>query len=124
VNLVDSSAWLEFFADGPNASHFAPVVVDAASLVVPTVIIYEVYKAVLREAGESAALQAHAALAKGKIVDLTSRSALEAAQLSIEYELPMADAIILASARADDAVIWTQDSHFRKIPGVRFFPKK
>jgi len=123
MNLVDSSGWLEYFADGPNAKHFVAAVSAPEQLVVPTVTIYEVFKVVLRESDENAALQVCAALQKGTVVDLTPRLALAAGKLSLQHALPMADAIILATARAHDATLWTQDVHFGKIPGVKYFPK-
>jgi predicted nucleic acid-binding protein len=123
VNIVDSSGWLEFFTDGPNAECFAKPLHDKGQLLVPSSIIYEVFKVVLRERGENAALQAEALLRQGIVVDLTEDIALRAARLSIAHKLPMADSIILATARAHEAVIWTQDNDFKGLDGVRYFPK-
>ena len=124
MNVVDSSGWLEYFAEGANARHFAPAVRVPEELVVPTVTVYEVFKVVLREADENAALQAVAALQKGTLVELTSKLAMAAGKLSLAHALPMADAIILATARAHGATLWTQDVHFKSLPGVKYFPKK
>ncbi|HOP08464.1 MAG TPA: type II toxin-antitoxin system VapC family toxin [candidate division Zixibacteria bacterium] len=124
MNLVDSSAWLEYFADGPNASHFAPVVQQPDRLIVPAVVIYEVFKVVLRESGENAAMQVCGAMQKGRVVDLDLKLALAAGKLSLALSLPMADAMILATARELGATIWTLDADFREIPGVKYFPKK
>jgi len=124
MNIVDSSGWLEYFADGPNARHFYIPLNDSESLVVPVISIYEVFKVVLRESGENEALQAVAAMQKGRVVELTSRLAMAASKLSLQYGLPMADSIILATARAFDCTIWTQDSDFKNISGVKYFPKK
>jgi toxin FitB len=124
MNVVDSSGWLEYFTDGPNAKHFAPVVKLPGQLVVPTVTLYEVFKVVLRESDENAALQACAALQKGTVIDLTPRLALAAGKLSLLHALPMADAVILATAREQGATLWTQDVHFKQIDGVRYFPKR
>lgn len=123
MNIVDSSGWLEFFSDGPNADHFAAPLSDRDNLLVPTVIIYEVFKVVLRERGENEALQATALLRQGDIVELSEDISLRAARLSILHKLPMADSIILATARAHDAVIWTQDDHFQGLNKVRYFQK-
>lgn len=123
MNVVDSSGWLEFFADGPNAECFSTPLQDKSSLLVPTVIIYEVFKIVLRERGENAALQTEAMLRQGKVADLSEDIALTAARLSITHKLPMADSIILATAKAHNAVIWTQDEHFKDIEGVKYFAK-
>jgi predicted nucleic acid-binding protein len=123
MNVVDSSGWLEYFAEGPNAGHFAAAVAATDELVVPTVTLYEVFKVVLREASENAALQAVAALARGTVADLTPGLAFAAAKLSLQHALPMADAIILATAQAHGATLWTQDAHFQGIGGVRYFQR-
>ncbi len=124
MNIVDSSGWLEYFVDGPNAKHFSSPLKDTASLVVPVVSIYEVFKVVLRESGENEAIQAIAAMHKGTVVDLTAKLAIAASRLSLQHGLPMADSIILATAQAFEATIWTQDSDFKRISGVKYFPKK
>lgn len=124
MNVVDSSGWLEYFTDGPNAKHFAPAVKLPEQLVVSTVTLYEVFKVVLRESDENAALQACAALQKGTVIDLTPKLALAAGKLSLLHALPMADAVILATAREHGATLWTQDGHFKEIAGVKYFPKK
>jgi predicted nucleic acid-binding protein len=124
MNIVDSSGWLAYFADEPNAKYFLTPLKDTASLVVPTVTIYEVFKVVLREAGENKALQAAVAMRKGKVVDLTSSLAVAASKLSLAHNLPMADSVILATAKDFGATIWTQDSDFMDMNEVRYFPKK
>jgi len=124
MNIVDSSGWLAYFADEPNAKHFLIPLKDTASLVVPVVTIYEVFKVVLRESGENEALQAASAMQKGAVVDLTAKLAIDASKLSLQHGFPMADSIILATAQAFDATIWTQDSDFKNISGVKYFPKK
>ena len=124
MNVVDSSAWLEYFAEGPNARHFASAVRCSDELVVPSVTLYEVFKVVLREATENAALQAAAALHKGVVADLPPTLAMAAGKLSLRHGLPMADAIILATAQAHGATLWTQDVHFKDIAGVKYFAKK
>jgi len=124
MNIVDSSGWLAYFADEPNAKHFLTPLNDTASLVVPTVTIYEVFKVVLRESSENEALQAAVAMQKGTVVDLTASLAIAASKLSLEHNLPMADSIILATAKEFDATVWTQDSDFKNVGGVKYFPKK
>ena len=124
MNIVDSSGWLAYFADEPNAKHFISPLKDTDSLVVPTITLYEVFKVVLRESSENAALQATAAMLKGTVVDLTVPLAIAASKLSLENGLPMADSIILATSKAYNAILWTQDSDFRNMPGVKYFPKK
>jgi predicted nucleic acid-binding protein len=124
MNIVDSSGWLAYFADEPNAKYFLTPLKDTASLVVPTVTIYEVFKVLLREAGENKALQAAVAMRKGKVVDLTSSLAIAASKLSLAHNLPTADSIILATAKDFGATIWTQDSDFKDMDDVKYFPKK
>ncbi len=124
MNIVDSSGWLEYFANGSNAQRFLLPLRQTESLIVPAVSIYEVFKVVLRERGENYALQAVTAMQKATVVDLTPTLAMTAAQLSLKHSLPMADSIILATARLYDAVIWTQDADFKNIPGVKCFPKR
>ncbi|OEU60708.1 MAG: twitching motility protein PilT [Desulfobacterales bacterium PC51MH44] len=124
MNIVDSSGWLAFFADEPNAKHFLLPLKDTASLVVPAVTIYEVIRVVFRESSENEALQAAVAMQKGTVVDLTAKLAINASKLSLQHGLPMADSIILATARVFNATIWTQDSDFKSISGVKYFSKK
>ena len=124
MNIVDSSDWLAYFADEPNSKHFLIPLNDTASLVVPTVTIYEVFKVVLRESSENEALHAAVAMQKGTVVDLTSPLAIAASKLSLEHNLPMADSIILATAKEFDATLWTQDADFKNINGVKYFSKK
>jgi len=123
VNIVDSSGWLAYFADEPNAKHFQAPLQDAASLIVPSVTIYEVFKVVLRESNENDALQSVAAMQKAVVVNLTAKTAMAASKLSLQYRLPMADSIVLATAREFKASVWTQDSDFKDIPGVKYFSK-
>jgi predicted nucleic acid-binding protein len=124
MNIVDSSAWLAYFADEPNAKHFLIPLNDTATLIVPTITIYEVFKVVLRESGEDAALQAAMAMHKGTIAALTAPLALTAAKLSLAHNLPMADGIILATAREFKAILWTQDADFKNLKNVKYFPRK
>jgi predicted nucleic acid-binding protein len=124
MNIIDSSGWLEYFSGGPNAEHFLPPLQESSSLVIPTITIYEVFKVVLREAGENEAIQAIAAMQKGMVVELTTSVAMNAAKLSMKHNIPMADSIILATAISHNCIIWTQDSDFENLQRVKFFPKK
>lgn len=123
MNVVDSSGWLEYFADAANASFFAPAIEETESLLVPAVSIYEVFKRVALQRGENQALEAVAAMMQGQVVVFDAALALNAAKLSIDHRLPMADSMILATARAYDAVLWTQDRDFAQIPGVKYIEK-
>ena len=124
MNVVDSSAWLEYFADGQNATFFAKAIERTDELIVPSLSLYEVFKRALQESDEGAALQAIALMQQGRVVDLTSSIALNAARASVEHSLPMADSVMLATARAYNATLWTQDADFKGLPGVQFRRKK
>ena len=123
MNVVDSSGWLEFFADGPNASFFAAPITDAAQLIVPTISLLEVFKRVLQQRGENAALQVVAQMRQGRVVDLDADLAIRAASLGLTHKLPLADSVMLATARGHGAILWTQDADFEGIEGVRFVRK-
>jgi predicted nucleic acid-binding protein len=124
MNVVDSSGWLEYFADGPNAGFFAPAIEAVTDLVVPTLSLYEVFKRVLQQRGEGDALQAVAIMIQGQVIDLDMDLALSAAKVSTELKLPMADSVMLATARAHDATLWTQDMDFENIAGVQYIAKR
>jgi predicted nucleic acid-binding protein len=124
MNIVDSSGWLEYFAEGSNADFFAPAIEDTANLLVPVICIYEVFKKVLQQKGENQA-QVHVGDMKhGKVIEIDESLALSAARLSAELKLPMADSLILATARAHNAILWTQDEHFKDLEGVKYVEKK
>jgi predicted nucleic acid-binding protein len=124
MNVVDSCGWLEYFSDGPNAEKFVEPILDTASLIVPTLSMYEVFRVALRESGEDAALQIIAIMKQGREVDLNSNLAIQAAKTSFDLKMPMADAIILTTARAYQATVWTQDDAFAGIIGVKYFEKE
>jgi toxin FitB len=123
MNVVDSSGWLEYFADANNGQLFAPIIQDTKKLIIPTICIYEVFKRVFSERGEESALQAIGIMSHGIIAALTREIAIESAQLSIELNLAMADSIILATAYVNQATLWTQDADFKDIAGVKYIPK-
>lgn len=123
MNVVDSSAWLEYFADGPNAGFFARAIEAVDRLVVPAITLFEVFKRVYQQRGEGDALQAIAIMQQGQIVDLDGTLALSAAKLSVDAKLPLADSIVLATARVAGATLWTQDGDFEGMSGVKFRAK-
>lgn len=124
MNVVDSSAWLEYLANGPNAAFFAPAIEKTEDLLVPAVVLYEVARRVLQQRGEDAALQAAALLHQGEVVPVDSALALYAARLGLEHKLPLADSLVYATSRLRQATLWTQDTDFSTLPGVRFRPKR
>jgi len=124
VNVVDSSGWLEYFVNGPGADHFAPAIEDLDALLVPEICMLEVARVVFRERGEHAALQALALMEQGQVVGLEFSLMLQAAFLGQVHKLPLADSVVLATGRQRDAIVWTQDTDFEGLEGVKFFPKK
>ena len=123
MNVVDSSGWLEYFADGPNAERFVSPIQNSGELIVPTLSLFEVFKRVSQQRNATAALRAVALMQQGRVVDLNATIALSAAKLSIELKLPMADSIMLATAREHRATLWTQDADFKGMERVRYFAK-
>lgn len=124
MNVVDSSGWIEYLTKGLNGAFFLPIIRDYKNLLVPAITFYEVYKRVLLNMGEESALLAVGVMSRGQEVELSREIAIEAALLSIEYKLAMADSLILATARTHNATLWTQDAHFKNIEGVRYIEKK
>ena len=120
MNVVDSSAWLEYFADGPNAGEFAEPIADTGQLVVPSITLFEVFTRVRVQRDPAAALYAVAQMMHGRVVDLDAELAVAAAALSAEAGLAMADSVVLATAREADATLWTQDSDFEGMKGVEY----
>ena len=123
MNVVDTSGWLEYFADGPQAKHFAGPIENTENLLVPSVVVYEVFKKITLAFDENRAFQAIAQLKQGRVVDASEAIALFAGKLSIEKKLPMAHALIYATALLHHATVYTQDQHFEGLAQVRYFAK-
>ena len=124
MNVVDSSAWLEYFAEGPNAGAFAKAIEDISRLAVPTIILLEVFKRILVQSGEEEALEKALHMKQGLLVPLDEGIAIEAARIGREWKLPLADSVILATARLYGATLWTQDADFAGMEGVWYYPKR
>ena len=124
MNVVDSSGWLEYLAEEPNADFFAAAIENIEALVVPIISVYEVFKRVYQQRGEDDALKAVALMMQGQVVDLDVELALSAAKLSLDLSIPLADSVILATARAYQATLWTQDEHFKGLAGVEYIAKE
>ena len=120
MNLVDTSGWIAYFFEEENAALFAEPIEDTENLIVPVICLYEVFKKVLSVAGESMALRAVAQMKQGRVVDVSEEIALKAALLSHRHKLPMADSLIYATGQIEHALIWTQDSDFEPLDGVRY----
>ena len=116
--LVDSSGWIEYFSSGPLAERYGSYLTRPAKLITPTVVVYEVYKKIKRERGEELALRATARLTATEVIPLTESIALLAADVSLQYGLAMADAIVYATARDQDAQVLTCDADLKDLPGV------
>lgn len=124
MNVVDSSAWLEYFGDGPNAPVFAKAIETPDKLVVPALTLFEVFKRTCQLKGETTALEVITVMMQGRVVELSANLALDAARLSLDSGLALADSIILATARSENAVLWTQDAHFKGLENVEFRKKQ
>ena len=124
MNVVDSSGWIEYFVNGKNASFFTSSIRDTGNLIIPTICLYEVFKRILSVLGEDEALQATGIMSLGTIIELDRDIAIHAAKISLEAKLAMADSIILATARAKNALLWTQDEHFKDFEEVKYIEKK
>ncbi|MDQ2971773.1 MAG: type II toxin-antitoxin system VapC family toxin [Pseudomonadota bacterium] len=123
MNVVDSSAWLEYFADGPNAKHFAKAIEHPDDLLVPSITLLEVFKRISLQRDESTALQYVAVMQQSTVVELDAALALRAAALGLRHKLPLADSIIYATAQHAGAEVWTQDADFKGLPNVHFWSK-
>ncbi|MBN1127709.1 MAG: type II toxin-antitoxin system VapC family toxin [Chitinispirillaceae bacterium] len=124
MNVVDSSGWIEYFIGSVNAEFFAPVIEDEASLIVPSITMYEVFRKLLVETDEDTALRSVTQMQLGRVVALDEPLAINAARTGYDLKIPMADSIILATARAFGAILYTMDDHFKGLSDVKFFPKK
>lgn len=116
--LIDSCGWLEYFTDGKLADAYYSYLKRPAQIITASIIIYEVYKKIKRERGEEAALLAIAQIKETQIIPLNESIALLAGDLSLEYKIPMADALIYATAKSATATVVTSDTHFKNLPGV------
>ncbi|QOJ10025.1 type II toxin-antitoxin system VapC family toxin [Nitrosomonas sp. H1_AOB3] len=123
MNVVDSSAWLSYFAGDANAPVFAGPVEQISQLLVPGITITEVFKNVLRQRGEEAALIVVAHMEQGRVVPLDSELAMDAAKFGVLYKLPLANSIIFATAHKYGATLWTQDNDFEGLLNVKYVPK-
>lgn len=123
MNVVDSSGWLEYFTAGRNAAYFKAALEDKEHLIVPVICLYEVFRLTLLHKGEEDALQIAGMMSTGLSVEVNREIALSAAQLSISHKIPMADSLILSTARLYEAILWTQDEHFNGLPGVNYVSK-
>jgi predicted nucleic acid-binding protein len=123
VIVVDSSGWVEFFTDGPLSDAYSARLRNLASILTPVIVVYEVYKRLKRELSEADAIVAVSAMQRTRIVPITTELALTAADLSLEHDLAMADAMILATAALYRAELVTSDRDFERINGVTLLPK-
>ena len=124
MNVVDSSGWIEFLVGGPNAGFFETPLSVQDRLLVPSVIVLEVYRYVLRNEGRGKVLSVAATMHQGRVIDLDTGLAIEAAELGASHGLPLADSIVYASALSYEATLWTQDEDFDGLDHVEYRPKR
>ena len=123
MNIVDSSGWLSYFASDKNSRSFADPIGKLEELLVPSITLTEVFRVILRQRSEEAALRAIAHMEQGEVIPLDEGLAVDAAYFGVEYKLPLADSIIFATAHRYEAIVWTQDADFRDLKNVRYYPK-
>jgi len=116
--LMDSSGWIEFFTGGPLAHRYSTYLTPAHEIVTPTIVLYEVYKKIKRERGEETAVLLAGRISATQIIPLTESVALLAADLSLQHGLAMADAIVYATARDQEAQLVTGDADLKDLPDV------
>ena len=124
MNVVDSSAWLEYFAGSDQAWYFSTAIEETATLLVPVIVLYEVFKKISIEKDEDSALIAIAHMQQGTVIDIDEGIALFAAKLGIDKKLPMADSMIYAITVKNNAVLYTQDKHFKNMKDVKYYSKQ
>ena len=124
MNVVDSSGWIEYLFERPNDCFFAAAIHDTSKLLVPPVCLIEVIRYVTRAASRDVAQDAAAQMQRASVVSLDEDLAHLAARLGLKHNLPLADAIVYATAQAHKATLYTQDEDFGKLPGVRYVRKK
>jgi len=124
--LLDSYGWIEYFTEGPLAGKYAKYVEDVneENTVMPTIVVYEVYKKIKGEISEEKALEAYAQLMRAKVIPIDISLAIEAADFSLKLGLGMADALIYAAAKREGARIVTSDEHFKGLEDVEFIEEK
>ena len=124
MNIVDSSCWLEYFAGSRVGDEVSSVIEDTDHLLVPSIIVYEVFKKLILELDEDKAIYAIAHMKQGHIVNLDTDLAIYAAKIGKDNKLAMADSIIYAITKKYNALLWTQDKHFKDLKSVKYFEKK
>ena len=122
--IVDSCGWLEWFTDGKLADKYKEYLAAPDNLLMPEIILYEVYKVLKREAGEEKALLAAGYMQNSPAVPLDDTLALAAADIALQEKLAMADAIIVAISRAHNCRIITSDADLKNQVNVEYIPKK
>lgn len=120
MTIVDSCGWIEYLADSRLASQYEKYLQKPEKLITPSVVLYEVYKKVKRERGEDSALSIVAQIEKTKLVPLDEEIALLAADLSLTHSLPLADAVVYATALRENVEVVSSDSHFKELGNVVF----
>ncbi len=123
MNVIDSSAWLSYFAGDKNSTSFAKPIESLDTLLVPSITVTEVFKHVLRLKGEELALEVIAHMTQGKVISLDTQLAIDAGSYGVQHKLPLADSIIYATTMKFNAILWTQDSDFKDLPNVKFYTK-
>ena len=123
MNIVDSSGWMAYLINEESAEIFAPIIQDTANLLVSSISLYEVYKKLTTKIDERLAINGIVLMKQVNVIPVTEEIALNAAKLSIEKKIPMADSIIYTTGILNNATVWTQDCDFINLPNVKFIKK-
>lgn len=122
--IVDSCGWLEWFTDGKLANQFKKYLASPGNILMPAIILYEVYKILKREVGEEKALLAAGYMKNSTVIPLDGTIALVAADIALQEQLAMADAIIVATSRAYNCKIISSDVDLKEQSNVYYIPKQ
>lgn len=121
--IVDSCGWLEWFTDGALADSYKQYLADPDNILVPAIVLYEVYKVLKRGAGEEKALLAAGYMRSSRLIPLDDTLALAAADIALQKNLAMADAIIVAVSKAHNCRIVSSDADLKDLDNVDYIQK-
>lgn len=121
--VLDSSCWLEYFLNGKRAENYASIIEKHSEIIIPSIVLHEVFKVAMRASGEDAALAIAGVLQQSSIIPMDENIAMYSAKIGSQRHLAMADSIILATAQIHHATLWTQDADFKGLAGVKYFEK-
>lgn len=123
MNVVDFSGWVEYLLDTPRADLFASAIENRADLLVPVIALYEVHKLLSRSLPAHRVAACLDVMRLGRVLELTDRRAIAAADTALRHRLAMADAVMYSMAIEHGGSLWTQDVDYQGLPSVHYFPR-